>query len=69
VPYVAPDPFVPYTVLAVELPEEQMVVLGQLADGDDPSSLQVGTEVELVLGTLYEDDDAEHLVWKWKVVA
>jgi uncharacterized OB-fold protein len=46
-----------------------MVVLGQLADGDDPSSLQVGTEVELVLGTLYEDDDAEHLVWKWKVVA
>jgi uncharacterized OB-fold protein len=68
-PYVAPDPFVPYTVLAVELPEEQMVVLGQLADGDDPSSLQVGTEVELVLGTLYEDDDAEHLVWKWKVVA
>jgi uncharacterized OB-fold protein len=68
-PYVAPDPFVPYTVVAVELPEEQMVVLGQLADGDDPSSLQVGTEVELVLGTLYEDDDAEHLVWKWKVVA
>jgi hypothetical protein len=68
-PYVSPDPFVPYTVVAVELPEEQMVVLGQLADGDDPSSLQVGTEVELVLGTLYEDDDAEHLVWKWKVVA
>ena len=32
-PYVAPDPFVPYTVVAVELVEEQMVVLGPLAPG------------------------------------
>jgi uncharacterized OB-fold protein len=67
-PYVAPDPFVPYTVVAAELPEEQLVVLGQLAEDDDPGDLHVGTEVELVLGTLYEDDDAEHVVWKWKVV-
>ena len=34
-PYVAPDPFVPYTVCAVELDAEQMVVLGQLATGAD----------------------------------
>ena len=31
-PYVAPDPFVPYTVCAVELGREQMVVLGGLGD-------------------------------------
>jgi uncharacterized protein len=67
-PYVAPDPFVPYTVIAVELPEEQMVVLGQLADGVDPSDLSVGAEVELELGTLYEDDDHEYVVWKWRPV-
>ena len=35
-PYVSPDPFVPYTVVAVELPEEQMVVLGPLAAGRRP---------------------------------
>jgi uncharacterized OB-fold protein len=67
-PYVAPDPFVPYTVVAAELPEEQMVVLGQLAGSDDPADLQVGAEVELVLGTLFEDDEAEHLMWNWKLV-
>ena len=67
-PYVSPDPFVPYTVVAAELPDEQMVVLGQLADGDDPADLAVGAEVELVLGTLYEDDEAEHLMWNWKLV-
>ncbi|MGZ8752808.1 MAG: Zn-ribbon domain-containing OB-fold protein, partial [Acidimicrobiia bacterium] len=38
-PYIAPDPFVPYTVVAAELPDEQMVVLGQLAAGDDPGAL------------------------------
>ncbi len=32
-PYVSPDPFEPYTVAAVELTAERMVVLGQLAPG------------------------------------
>ena len=55
-------------MVAVELPDEQMVVLGQLADGVDPSTLSVGAEVELELGTLYEDDDHEYVVWKWRPV-
>jgi uncharacterized OB-fold protein len=67
-PYVAPDPFVPYTVAAVELAEEKMVVLGQLAPGVDPKSLKVGMDVELVLETLYADESSEYLVWKWKPV-
>jgi uncharacterized protein len=67
-PYVAPDPFVPYTIAAVELADEHLVVLGQLADGVDPSLLHAGTEVELTLGTLFEDDDAQHVVWKWGLV-
>lgn len=68
-PYVAPDPFVPYVVVAVELEAEKMVVLGQLADGADPDSLRAGLEMELVLGTLYEDDENEFVVWKWQPVA
>ena len=68
-PYMSPDPFVPYTVVAVELIEEQMVVLGPLAPDADPSTLSVGTEVEITLGTLYEDDDHEYMIWQWKPVS
>jgi uncharacterized OB-fold protein len=65
-PYVSPDPFVPYTVAAVELAAERMVVLGQLAPNVDPAHLELGMEMELVLDTLFEDDESEHVVWKWK---
>jgi len=68
-PYMSPDPFEPYTVAAVELAEEKMVVLGQVAAGVSHSELKAGMPVELVLETLYEDDDSEYLVWKWKPLA
>jgi uncharacterized OB-fold protein len=68
-PYVSPDPFVPYGIAAVELAEERMVVLGQLAAGVDVATLRAGQEVELVVETLYEDEASEHLVWKWRPVA
>ena len=64
-PAISPDPFVPYGVAAVELNEERMVVLGRV-EGDIPNP--IGTEVELVVDTLYEDDDGEYLVWKWRAV-
>ena len=64
-PYVSPDPFVPYTVCAVELETEQMVVLGQLATGADAEQLEVGMAMELALGPLYEDDEHEYVVWQW----
>jgi uncharacterized OB-fold protein len=64
-PYVAPDPFVPYTVCAVELERERMVVLGQLATGADADALAVGMEMELVLGPLFEDEEHEYVVWQW----
>ena len=68
-PYVAPDPFVPYTVCAVELEVEQMLVLGQLATAADADQLEVGMNMELVLGPLYEDDDNEYVVWQWAPAA
>jgi hypothetical protein len=66
-PYVGKDPFEPYTVVAVELVDEQMVVLGQLADDVDPAGLKIGDEVEVVVEPLFTDEDGnEHLVWKWR---
>jgi len=68
-PYVGKDPFEPYTVVAVELVAEQMVVLGQLAEGVDPATLDVGDEVEIVIEPLFTDDEGnEHIVWKWRPV-
>ena len=54
----------PYAVAAVELEAEKMVVLGQV-DGANVDQLEAGMQMELVLGTLYEDADAEYVVWKW----
>jgi len=68
-PYISPDPFVPYTVAAVELAEEKMVVLGQIASGVELGELKAGMNVELILEKLYEDDESEYMVWKWKPVA
>ena len=68
-PFVAADPFEPYTVAAVELEEEKMVILGQVVAGVDVGDLGAGDEMELVLDTLYEDDDNEFMVWKWRPVA
>jgi len=65
-PYVSPDPFEPYALAAVELQAERMVVLGQVVRGVDVSQLHVGMEVELVLATLFEDEEREHVVWQWR---
>jgi uncharacterized OB-fold protein len=67
-PYVAADPYEPFALAAVELDAERMVVLGQLVPGTTVEDVSVGDEVELVLGTLYEDDDREVLVWQWRPV-
>ena len=67
-PYPAREPFEPYTVVAVELPAEKMVVLGHLARGVDPQRVRLGDEVQLLIEPFYETDDATHLVWKWRPV-
>jgi uncharacterized OB-fold protein len=67
-PYIAAEPFEPYTIAAVELEEERMVVLGQMVPGVGVDDLAVGMEVELTVGMLYEDDEAEYLIWQWRPV-
>lgn len=68
-PYVASDPFEPYAVAAVELENEKIVVLGQVVPGVGVEALRAGMQMELALGTLYEDDENEYLVWKWRPAA
>ncbi len=68
-PYVAPDPFEPYAIAAVELAAERMVVLGQVVRGVGTDRLRAGMEMELVLDTLYSDDANDYVVWKWRPVA
>jgi uncharacterized OB-fold protein len=68
-PYMASEPYEPYGVAAVELEDEKMIILGQLEPGVSLDSLEAGMEMELVIGTLYEDDENEYLVWKWRPAA
>lgn len=63
------EPYVPYCLAAVELEREKLVVLGQVVPGVSIDDLRVGMEMELVAGTLYEDDDTEYIVWKWRPLA
>lgn len=68
-PFVAADPFEPYAIAAVELEDEKMVVLGQVADGVTVEDLKVGMTMELVLEPLHETDDDIKVTWKWRPVA
>lgn len=68
-PYVAADPFVPFAIAAVTLEREQMTILGQVVEGTGVKDLKVGMKVELVLESLYTDDEGDKLIWKWRPVA
>lgn len=69
-PYVpVADPYEPFAVAAVELETEKMVVLGQVVADVTTADLEVGMEMELVLDTLFEDDENEVVVWKWRPAA
>jgi len=66
-PYVPPDPFEPYAIAVVDLPEEKLMVMGQLAGGYDFEKLEIGMDMELIVEKLYDDDEGnEHVIWKWR---
>ena len=69
-PYLVPtDEHEPFCIAAVELAADGLVVLGQVVPGVAVADLAVGTEVELVLDTLFtDDDDRDVIVWKWKPI-
>jgi uncharacterized protein len=49
--------------------EEDIVVLGQLAEGYTVDDVEVGAEVELVIETLYEVEGEPHVIYRWKPLA
>ncbi len=67
-PFIAPDPYVPYAIAAVELEKEKMIVLGQVVAGVNVEQLKVGQDVKLVLDVLHVDGDQEKMIWKWQPV-
>jgi uncharacterized OB-fold protein len=74
--YQPPPPYVPreedgegyrpFALAAVELADEQIVILGQVADGFGVDDLSVGAQVELVVEPLYRQDDVDHLIYRWR---
>lgn len=68
-PYVPPDPFIPYATGVIELEREQMKVHGQISQEADFSTLAIGMEMEVVLETLYVDDEGQHVIsWRFRPV-
>jgi uncharacterized OB-fold protein len=61
-PFVAPDPYRPFAIAAVELEKEKMIVLGPVVEGVGVDALRVGMAMELKLEPLADGK----LVWKWK---
>jgi uncharacterized OB-fold protein len=65
-PYHAPDPFVPFAVVSIALPEG-IKVGGQVPRDVDLDTLKVGMEMETVREVLYVDDDGnEVLSWMFR---
>ncbi|MCB5165227.1 zinc ribbon domain-containing protein [Streptomyces bambusae] len=69
-PYVSDPavPWEPYTLVAVELAAERMVVLGQAAPGVTVADLAVGMTVEVVPGVLDEDAGGVRTTWHFRPV-
>ncbi|MFJ4714857.1 Zn-ribbon domain-containing OB-fold protein [Streptomyces sp. NPDC088785] len=76
--YRPPEPYVsdrelswePYTLIAVELVAERLVVLGQGVPGVSVADLEIGMEVEVVPGLLGEEGDeaggTAWTTWHWR---
>lgn len=65
-PYVTAEPFKPYAIAAVELADEQLVVLGQVVEDVGIDELEIGMDMELTLGTVPAADGEAKLTWKWR---
>jgi uncharacterized OB-fold protein len=69
-PYVKSDPFKPFAIGLVELPEKIRVV--GMITGCDISEVKIGMPVNLVAEKIYEeevdDEIREVMTWKWKAI-
>ena len=69
-PYPQTDPFRPFAIAAVQLPEEGLIVLGKVVEGTLAADLQIGMEMELTTMPLYTDDDgSRRSVYAWRIAS
>lgn len=62
------DPFVPYGIGLVDLPEGLRVLT--MMSAPDPAKLKIGMPVELVIEALYHaDDGSEVTTWKFRAAS
>lgn len=64
-PFIAPEPYEPFAIAAVELAQEKMIVLGPVVAGVTVAALRAGMRMELALEPLADGK----LTWKWKPVS
>jgi uncharacterized OB-fold protein len=62
-PHQYDEPFVPYAVGVVDM-ECGLRLIGQMVD--KPEDMKVGADVELVIHTLFHQDDKAFTSWKFK---
>ena len=61
-PFLAPEPYEPFAIAAVELAKEKMIVLGAVVKGVTVAQLKGGMQMELALEPLADGK----LTWKWR---
>jgi uncharacterized OB-fold protein len=67
-PVVWTAPYTPYAVGLVDLADERLRVIGRLRV-DDPESVEVGGDVELILASLGQDDEGREVIsWQFELV-
>ena len=65
-PFRFDEPFTPFAIGLVDLPEGLRVVA--MMSAEDPEALRIGAPVELVIEPMYTDDQgAEVLTWKFRL--
>jgi uncharacterized OB-fold protein len=66
-PYRGPEPFAPFGVGMIELPEGLRITA--LVQESDPSRLRVGMEMELIIAKLFDDDEGNEILgYKFKPI-
>ena len=66
-PYKGPEPFEPYGVGMIELPEGLRVT--SVLEESDPANLEVGLEMQLIITKFFEDEEGRDVVaYKFKPI-
>lgn len=66
-PYIAADPFESFVIVAVELDEVGLVVVGQLAAGFGVDDVEPGARVEVVIEVTHRDEEGTPMtMYRWR---